>query len=164
MKAIAAVDKFWGIGKGGSMLFRLPLDLKFFRRETLGGAVVMGRKTLESLPGGPLPGRLNIVLTSQDRPDKQGVIYVKNMRELFGELAKHEKVFVIGGGEVYRALLPYCSEALITKIDADGGAEVFFDDLDALPGWQCIEESGEIIDNGYSTRRCLYKNTAVKEF
>ena len=163
MKAIVAVDKNWGIGKNNDMLFSLPLDLKFFRKTTLGSAVVMGRKTLASFPGcKPLGGRVNVVL-SRSPLEVENVVHVKTEEELFAEIKKHGEVFVIGGGEVYRLLLPYCEEALVTKVDADGGAEVFFENLDENPNWRLAGESEEIIDNGFATRHCVYKNENYKK-
>ncbi len=164
MKAIVAVDKNWGIGKNNGMLFRLPLDLKFFRKTTLSSAVVMGRKTLMSFPDGkPLAGRVNIVLSRAETLPFENILHVKTEAELFCELKKHGEIFVIGGGEVYRLLLPYCEEALVTKVDADGGAEVFFENLDETTSWRLIGESEEIIDNGFITKRCVYKNNNVKK-
>ncbi|HRX13676.1 MAG TPA: dihydrofolate reductase [Eubacteriales bacterium] len=164
MKAIVAVDKFWGIGKNNDLLFKLPLDMKRFRAITTGKTVVMGANTLASFPNGkPLPNRTNIVLCPEyDLCD--GVIQAKSLESLFNEIAKHDDVFVIGGARMYRTLLPYCEEVLVTKVDADGGAEVFFENLDHLPNWECIESSEKVIDNGFSTSYNTYKNNDVKKF
>ncbi|MDD4832338.1 MAG: dihydrofolate reductase, partial [Clostridia bacterium] len=93
-----------------------------------------------------------------------GVIQAKSLESLFNEIAKHDDVFVIGGARMYRTLLPYCEEVLVTKVDADGGAEVFFENLDQLPNWECVETSEKVIDNGYATSYNRYKNNNVKKF
>ncbi len=163
MKAIFHADKHWGIGKDNGLMFSLPKDMKFFRETTMGKIVVMGSKTLQSFPGGrPLKGRTNIVLCPED---VAGVLTAHSLAELFSELEKYpeDDVFVIGGASVYRALLPYCSEVLVTKVDADGGADVFVPDLDADENFSLIFESPPEEDNGYTIRFCTYRNLHVKK-
>lgn len=164
LKAIVHVDKKWGIGKGNDMMFSLPQDMKFFRSTTLNHTVVMGGNTLRSFPkGAPLKNRTNIVLSrGQVRDD---CIIVRSYEELKEVLKarEDEEIFVIGGGEVYRALLPYCSEALVTKVDAVGGAEVFFPNLDEDENFVCVDKGEEIEDNGYTIRFTTYKNKAVQK-
>ena len=164
LKAIVHVDKNWGIGKGNDMMFSLPLDMKFFRSTTLNHTVVMGGNTLRSFPNGqPLKNRVNIVLSrGQVRDD---CIIVRSYEELKNELKtrKNEEIFVIGGGEVYKELLPYCEEVLVTKVDAVGGAEVFFPNLDEDENFVCVDEGEPIEDNGYTIRFTKYKNHNVKE-
>ncbi len=159
MKAIAAVDKSWGIGRGGGLLFHIPADMRFFRETTKGAAVIMGRKTLESFPGGkPLPGRLNIVLTRDPNCAPEGVTVVHGPAEAEkAALDSGRPVFVIGGGEVYALMLDRCAECLITKVDANAGADAFFPDLDKAPGWYLAEEGDELEDNGYSFRFTTYR-------
>ena len=131
IRAILHADRNWGIGRQNALMFSLPGDMKFFRTATSGKTVVMGGNTLRSFPGGkPLKNRTNIVLSrTQVRDD---CVIVRSLEELFSELKKRgqEDIFIIGGGEIYRALLPYCAEVLVTKVDADGGADTFFPDLD----------------------------------
>lgn len=164
LKAIVHVDKNWGIGKGNDMMFSLPKDMKFFRATTLNHTVVMGGNTLRSFPNGqPLKNRTNIVLSrGQVRDD---CIIVRSYEELKNELKArgNEEIFVIGGGEVYKELLPYCDEALVTKVDAVGGAEVFFPNLDEREDFVCIDEGEEVEDNGYTIRFTTYKNTNPKK-
>ena len=164
IRAIVHVDKEWGIGKNNDMMFSLPLDMKFFRETTLGHTVVMGGNTLRSFPNGkPLKNRVNIVLSrGQVRDD---CIILRSYEEFFAELKKreNEEIYVIGGGEVYKKLLPYCHEALVTKVDAIGGASVFFPDLDEDENFALISESEPILDNGYTIRFTKYANKAVKE-
>ncbi|MBQ2701905.1 MAG: dihydrofolate reductase [Clostridia bacterium] len=164
LKAIVHVDKNWGIGKGNDMMFSLPLDMKFFRSTTLNHTVVMGGNTLRSFPNGqPLKNRVNIVLSrGQVRDD---CIIVHSYEELKNVLKtrENEEIFVIGGGEVYKELLPYCEEVLVTKVDAVGGAEVFFPNLDEEENFVCVDEGEPIEDNGYTIRFTKYKNQNVKE-
>lgn len=166
MKAIVAVDRKWGIGKKNDLLFSLPADMKFFRATTLGKVVVMGSNTLKSFPNGnPLKNRTNIVLfPGGDKRDDCTI--VNDMEELSAELKKYnsEDVFVIGGAMFYKTMLPYCSEVLVTKVDADGEAEVFYENLDEKPEWSCVFVSEPQETNGYTIRFTVYKNSAVKEF
>lgn len=165
MKAIFHTDKKWGIGKNNDLMFCLPKDMKFFRETTKGKVVVMGLNTLRSFPEGkPLKNRINIVLSPEDVPED--VITVHNLDELFKVLKKHpqDDVFVIGGASVYRLLIPYCTEVLVTKVDADGGAEVFVNNLDEDKNFELAQVSDPQEDNGYTIRFCIYKNLAIKEF
>ena len=162
--AIVHADKNWGIGKGNDMMFSLPKDMKFFRETTMGHTVVMGGKTLRSFPNQkPLKNRVNIVLSrGQVRDD---CVFVRSYDELKAEMKKRgatDDVYVIGGGAVYKELLPYCDEALVTKVDAVGDAEVFFPNLDELDNFVCVDEGEPLEDNGYTIRFTRYKNTAVK--
>lgn len=145
MNAIAAVDRKWSIGKDGGLLVSIPADMKFFRNMTAGKVVIMGRKTLESLPGGkPLPGRTNIVISTREDLDVPGAIVVRSPEEA-AEIASQypaDDVFVIGGGAIYEAMLPMTDRAYITRIDYEYDADTAFPDLDASPEWE-IEEEGE---------------------
>ncbi len=164
MQAILHCDRNWGIGKKNDLMFRLPRDMAFFRTTTLGKVVVMGSNTLLSFPDGkPLKKRTNIVLWpggERKRAERDGFTMVETLDELFDEIRKYpsEDVFVIGGAMMYRTLLPYCSKVLLTKVDADGGAEVFFENLDEKENWKETERGDEITDNGYPIRFCTYTN------
>ena len=160
MRAIVVVDEHWGIGKNNDLLFKLPADMKHFRETTEGKTVVMGSNTLLSFPGGkPLKNRANIVLWPGGEK-REDCTVVGSLEELFGEVEKYpeDDVFVIGGAMLYRTLLPYCSEAIVTKVEADGGAEVFFEDLDALKNWSLVSESAPLETNGYTIRFTVYRN------
>ena len=146
MNLIVAADERWGIGKDGGLLAHLPGDMKYFRETTRGKVVVMGRKTLESFPGGqPLKNRRNIVLTRNPEYSVKGAEVVRSPEELLKLLegSPLEDVYVIGGGEVYRQLLPYCDTVYVTKIDFAYQADTFFPNLDESPEWELAEESEE---------------------
>ena len=160
MRAIVVVDERWGIGKNNDLLFKIPADMKHFRETTEGKTVVMGSNTLLSFPGGkPLKNRANIVLWPGGEK-REDCTVVGSLEELFGEVEKYpeDDVFVIGGAMLYRTLLPYCSEAIVTKVEADGGAEVFFEDLDALKNWSLVSASEPLETNGYTIRFTVYRN------
>ncbi len=166
MKAILHCDKEWGIGKKNTLMFSIPADMKFFRETTSGKTVVMGSNTLLSFPGSkPLKNRTNIVLWpgGEKRDD---CIVVESLNELFEEIKKYpaEEVYIIGGAMMYRTMLPYCSEVLVTKVDAVGGADTYFENLDAHPDFVLSEQSEPVETNGYEIRFCTYKNTNVKEY
>lgn len=166
MKAIVAVDKKWGIGKKNDLLFSLPEDMKFFRQTTLNKVVVMGSNTLKSFPNGnPLKNRTNIVLFPGGEK-REDCLIVQSLEELSSVLKNFntDDVFIIGGAMFYKTMLPYCSEVLVTKVDADGGAEVFYENLDALSNWSCVYESETKETNGYNIKFTTYKNSKVKEF
>ena len=146
MNLIVAVDKNWGIGKNNKLLVSIPSDMKFFRSETNGKVVVMGRKTLESFPNGmPLKNRTNIVLTRDQNYQVKDTIVVHDIPELLEELKKYpdDQIYVIGGGKVYEELLPYCNVAHVTKIDFAFEADTYFPDLDKMEEWQITATSDE---------------------
>ena len=146
MNIIVAADKNWGIGKDNKLLVSIPADMKFFRETTTGNVVVMGRKTLESFPGGlPLKRRTNIVLTKDVNYQVKDAVLVHSVEELLEELKKYdsENVYVIGGDSVYRQLLPYCDIAHVTKIDYAYEADTYFPNLDEMKEWQITASSEE---------------------
>ena len=158
LTAIAAVSSSWGIGKNGDLLFNIPEDKKFFRRTTLNHTVIMGRKTLESLPGGkPFKDRKNIVLSRNMDFAPEDVTVCHDVREVLG-IIKNEDAFVVGGGEIYRLMLPCCVKAIITKIDGDPEADAFFPDLDNAANWALTEQSEEYTYEGLAYRFCTYEN------
>ena len=131
MKLIVAVDRSWAIGREGDQLLYLSADLRRFKELTLGGTVILGRKTLATFPGGrPLKGRRNLILSRSPDFAPEWAEVFRSVEELLA--AAPEDSFVIGGESVYRALLPYCTTAYVTKIDAAFPADRFFPDLDAL--------------------------------
>ncbi len=146
MNLIVAVDKNWGIGYENKLLVSIPDDMKFFRETTTGNVVVMGRKTLESFPGGrPLKNRTNIVLTRDKSYDGKGAIVVHSKEELLEELKKYDdnSIYVIGGESIYRMLLEYCTVAHVTKIDFAYRADAYFPNLDEMDNWEIVADSDE---------------------
>ena len=166
MKLIVAVDKNWGIGKKNDLLFSIPLDMKFFRETTANKVVIMGYNTLLSFPNSkPLKNRVNIVLAPEgvERDDCTIVHTLDQLRLALKDYNTNE-VFVIGGAMFYRTMYPYCDEAYITRVDADGEAEVFFDNLDLLDNWTRNNISEVLESNGYSLQFTLYKNSKTLIF
>lgn len=166
MKSIVAVDRNWGIGIDNDMLISIPEDMKYFVEQTRDKVVVMGKNTLDSFPGGkPLKNRINIVLSRSDL-DNEGIVPVKTIEEILTEIKKYnsDDVLVVGGGSVYKQLLPYCSECIITKIDEEFKAEVFYPNLDELDNWKIVDESETHEHDGIKYKYLIYKNTDIKEF
>lgn len=164
MKLIAAADRKWGIGRDGGLLCHIPGDLKYFKENTLGKTLIMGRKTLESLPGGkPLPGRKTVILTRIDGFAKEGCEIFGSVEALLSAyggaeaVLANDELIAAGGGQVYSQLLKYCDSCLITKIDEDFGADTFLPDLDKDEGFELIRTSGENVENGIKYRFTEYK-------
>lgn len=170
MKSIVAVDEKWGIGRRNGLLFDIKADMRHFVQHTRGKTVVMGSNTLLSLPGGmPLKNRVNIVLNPEgDERDAQtkGYILMRSVPELLKKVSEYpaDDVYVVGGAMLYRTLLPYCDEAIVTKVRADGDAEVFYENLDKLPEWSLSEESEPVEDSGYTLTFCTYRNSSVSVY
>lgn len=145
MNLIVAVDKNWAIGKNNKMMWNIPADLKFFREVTKGNVVIMGRKTLESFPQGqPLKDRVNIVVTRKRDYRAKGAVIVHSIREAVREAGKYgTEIFVIGGESIYRAMLPLCDTAFITKINHGFDADRYFPDLDKDQEWRMTKTSEE---------------------
>lgn len=168
MNTIFAADIKWGLGRKNGLLFDIKEDMKHFVAHTKGKTVVMGYNTLLSFPNGmPLKNRVNIVLYpegSDEDAKQKGYILVKSLDELFAELKKYDsdQTYVIGGAMMYRTMLPYCKYAYVTKVNADGNAEVFHENLDILPNWKLIEEGEIIQDNGFDIKFCTYENSDIK--
>ena len=166
MKTIVAVDNKWGIGKKNDLLFSIPEDMAFFRKTTMGKVCCMGYNTLLSFPGSkPLKNRTNIVLAPKE-VERDDCTVVHTLDELFCELKKYDsdEIYVIGGAMFYKTMLPYCDEYLITKVEADGNAEVFYENLDKMENMECVYVSDPIETNGYVIRFTTYKNKDVKSF
>ena len=165
MQAIVAVDLNFAIGLKGQMLYHLPEDLKFFARTTKGKVLVMGRGTLESLPGGqPLKNRLNIVLSRGRAYAPPGVVMARSLHELESLLAPYppDDVMLIGGQQIYTLLIDCCSQAHVTRVRATAPADRFFPNLDIRPGWELVEESPVNESGGIPYTHCLYMNHAPK--
>lgn len=144
MTLILVMDNDCAIGKNGGLLCRLPVDMKNFKETTAGSCVVMGRKTYASFPKGPLPDRENIVLSKSVENIEGCTVFsdIDKLLEYVSNLGK--KVFVIGGGEIYSLLEPYCDEALITRVYENFGGDVFFHDIEHDKNWKLIESSSVV--------------------
>ena len=146
MNMIVAVDSNWAIGHKGKLLVSIPEDMQFFRRETTGKVVVMGRKTLESFPNGlPLKNRVNVVITKDKEYNVKDAIICHSIEEALEVLKQYndEDIYVIGGESVYRQFLPYCSVAHVTKINYSYDADSYFPNLDEMDEWTIEESSDE---------------------
>jgi dihydrofolate reductase len=146
MRILASVDKNWGIGKDGRLLVNIPEDMSLFRQETLGNVVIMGRKTLESLPNGAaLDGRVNIVLTSDLSFERRNVEACHSIDEVLEKVKEYpdKEIYVAGGEMIYRQLLPYCDEADLTMVDYAYDADRHFPNLDEDADWKAVARSEE---------------------
>ena len=147
MNMIVCVDSNWGIGYKNELLVRIPSDQKFFRETTTGRVVVMGRKTLDSFPGGkPLKNRTNIVITSSvNNTPRDEEIYVNSIEECLELLKQYndEDIYIIGGASIYKQFLPYCDKAYVTKVEREFSADSFFPNLDKDDEWELVKESDE---------------------
>ena len=146
MNMIVAADKNWAIGNHNELLVSIPSDMKFFRTTTTGKIVVMGRKTLESFPGGlPLKNRINIVLTRNPDYKVKDAVVCHSLEEVLEELKKYpsEDIYVIGGDTVYHQMLPYCDRIHVTKINHAYEADAWFPNLDERKEWQITADSDE---------------------
>lgn len=156
MRAIVAVSRSWGIGKDGALLFRISADLQRFKALTTGHTVVMGRKTLESLPGGRgLPNRRNLVLTRRENFAPERAEAVHSPEEALALAG--EDAFVIGGEAVYEQLLPYCDRVYVTKVFADAPADAFFPNLEEDPQWRVVSASEVLEENGIKFQYVEYE-------
>ena len=159
MELIVAVYDDWGIGKNGTQPVALSADRKFFRETTRGAMVIVGRRTIEDFPGQkPLPGRVNVALTRSGNAIPG--FTVCGSPEEAAELAKTaERTMVIGGGSIYKQMLPMCDTAYVTKVHCTPESDTFFPNLDDSPEWKLeqILLAGE--ENGIAYEMCLYKRT-----
>ena len=157
LELIVAVYDDWGIGRDGTQPVALSADREFFRETTRGAMVIVGRRTIEDFPGKkPLPGRVNVALT-RSNAEIPGFT-VCNSPEEAAELAKTaDRAMVIGGGSIYRQMLPMCDTAYITKVHCTVDSDTFFPNLDEDSDWTLAEvlQSGE--ENGIAYEMCLYR-------
>lgn len=157
---ICCVDKNWGLGKANSLLFNLKKDMQFFKQTTANSIVVCGLNTLLSFPGSkPLKGRSTIIICPEDydRDDCFCVHSFEDLIKLITELSKTQNVFIIGGGMLYQSMLPYYDTVYVTKVEADGEAEVFFPNLDEHPDFEGKPIGESIQDVDYIIRFWTYK-------
>ena len=156
MELIVAVDRNWAIGLNGDQLVYIPADLKHFKEITMGHPVILGRKTLATFPGGrPLKGRENLILSRNPEFAPEGARVFPDLESLLATAP--EDSVVIGGESIYRALLPHCSTAYVTKIDATYEADTWFPDLDTDPDWYIAETSEDMIHENLTFRYVTYR-------
>ena len=143
ISAIVAIDKNWGIGYNGELLAHIPEDLKRFKSLTENNIVVMGRKTWDSLPNKPLSNRVNYVITRESRPSSANVSFFDmNCIKMEMQKKKDYNYFIIGGGEIYRQLLPYCDRVYITKIYKDyKNVDTYFPNIEDNSEWMLTSAS-----------------------
>lgn len=165
MKMIASADNNWAIGYDGGLLAHVPGDMRFFREKTTGNVVILGRKTLETFPGGkPLKDRENIILTSDKNFSAEGAAIVHSVDELLEYVKKYDNdsLYVIGGARVYAELLDYCDTAYITRFYTSfDNADAFIENFDALEGWKLEKQSAIMEEKGIKYSFCTYAK--VKE-
>ena len=158
LSIIVAVASDGAIGRANDLLWHLPADLKRFKELTTGHTILMGRKTFESLPRGPLPNRRNIII-SRSLPAQPGAEVYPTIQQAMEACASDEEVFIIGGGEIYRQLLPNTERIYLTRVQASfPDAEVFFPELDPT---EWVEEAREVYPrderNEYDTELLLLR-------
>ena len=159
MELIVAVYDDWGIGAGGTQPIALSADRKFFRETTRGAMVIVGRRTVADFPGQkPLPGRVNVVLTRKPA-EIPGFTVCTTVEEAVSLANSADRAMVIGGGSVYKQLLPYCDTAYITKVHTVPKSDTYFPNLDEDPSWQLSEVLQKGEENGIAYEMCLYKRT-----
>ena len=161
ISAIVAVDKDWGIGYQGQLLEHLPPDMKYFKELTMGNIVIMGRKTWDSLPVKPLTNRHNVIISNSipetklpqiitDREDPVTFLQMSSLIQNW-EKVKHfsnKEIFIIGGGEIYKQLLPYCDRVYVTFIGkSHDNVDTYFPNLDKDPKWE-VSTCTELRDYG----------------
>ena len=159
LKAIVAVCDDWGIGLDGGMVVENRDDMRHFVTCTTGHPVIMGRRTLESFPGGrPLKNRRNIVLTRDVTFSREGVEVAHSIDEALAAVENEDEAWVIGGDQVYRQLLPRCSEAIVTRNHCVRAVDSWFPDLDVDPLWEVKERrEGGVTADGVSFDFVTYR-------
>jgi dihydrofolate reductase len=156
MELIVAVYDDWGIGADGTQPIALSADRKFFRETTRGCMVIAGRRTIADFPGQkPLPGRVNVAL-SRTADEIPGFTLCRSPEEAAQLAATADRAMVIGGGSVYRQMLPLCHTAYVTKVHCAPKSDTFFPNLDEDPQWVLAEilQSGE--EDGIAYEMCRY--------
>ena len=143
---IAAVSDDMGIGKDNDLLWHIPEDLKRFKRLTYGKAVIMGKRTWESLPVKPLPGRKNIVLTDVPGECIDCSITAYSTGDALQKCENDEEVFIIGGGSVYRQFISIATRLYITHVHKNRPADVYFPKIDPKQ-WRIIEKEDSVSED-----------------
>ena len=155
---IVAVSEDYGIGKNNELLWHIPDDLRRFKNLTYGQCVIMGKKTWESLPKRPLPGRRNIVLTDDPKENIPLSITAYSVEDALNKCVKDEEVYIIGGGSIYRQFIPLADRLYVTHIHKKTPADTFFPEIDPRI-WEPIEkeEHNEEDDHHFSYTYIIYQ-------
>lgn len=136
---IVAVSEDWGIGKDNELLWNISEDLKRFKRLTMGNTIIMGKKTWESLPKRPLPGRKNIVLTDDPKECIDCSVTAYSIEDALRKCDKNEEIFIIGGGSIYRQFMPLADRLYITHVHKKAPADIYFPEID-MNIWKVVEK------------------------
>ncbi len=146
MNIVVTVDENWAVGRQDKLLVQIPADQRNFQRLTMGGTVVMGRKTLQAMPQGqPLYGRNNIILSENRDFKVRGTQVLHSLEELYDKIKNisDEDIYVCGGESLYRQLLKQCDTAYVTMVEKAYDADRYFENLDRNEEWELLEESDE---------------------
>lgn len=166
MNIIVNVSPDWGIGNQNRLMVRIHADMRRFRALTVNNTVIFGRKTLDTFPNGdPLPKRNNIVLTRDPGFQKEGLTVCHDLAELKDALngLDPEKVYVCGGEQIYRLLLPYCKHAYLTLTETYDTADRFFPNLNRLFDWTLTDVGEKQYEDGIAFRYMTYTNRNALE-
>lgn len=155
---IVAVARNWAIGMNNQLLWHIPEDFKWFKKHTAGHPVVMGRRTWESLPLKPLPGRKNVVITDDPGDCFPGAICVGSIEEAINQMDDIGENFIVGGGMVYRQFLPLAEKVYLTVVDRDFDADIWFPKLDLNEWTETYREAHLNNDPGYTF--LIYKRSS----
>lgn len=136
---IVAVSEDWGIGRNNELLWNIPEDLKRFKRLTMGNTIIMGKKTWESLPRRPLPGRKNVVLTDDLKECVEGSVTAYSIEDALSKCDKGGEIFIIGGGSIYRQFMPIADRLYISHVHKKAPADIYFPEID-LKIWKVVEK------------------------
>lgn len=159
---IVAIAENLAIGKNNDLLWHIPADLKRFKKITLGHSVIMGKKTYDSLPVKPLPGRKNIIITDDPQDQFPDCIKVHSIEEALAQVNPEEESFIIGGASVYRQFLPLAERLYLTLIHKDFDGDVFFPGIDYME-WQLQSQEDFPFDEqlGFSYSYATYQKKTI---
>lgn len=159
---IWAMDEHGVIGKDNSMPWHLPRDFAFFKSETMGKKLLMGRKTWDSIGGKPLKGRTSVVMTRDEQFAPEGAEVVHTLEEALKAAQDTEELMVIGGAEIYRLMLPYADKLIVTRIEHDFAGDTFFPEVN-WDEWKEVSSTPGIKDekNPYDYRFVVYERTEL---
>lgn len=144
---IVAVSEDLGIGKNNDLLWHIPEDLRRFKRLTYGNTVIMGKRTWESLPKRPLPGRKNVVITDIPHESFENAVMAYSIEDALAKCEKEDEIFIIGGGSIYRQFMPLADRLYITHVHKKKPADVYFPKIDRKT-WKLIEKEEFKGDDG----------------